>query len=257
MEKETFLKGVQDLDTKIKDYYLRVVRQIKQEKIFKGEYPENLKGPICDGIVSLDDYFKAPIRVLWLMKEAYEDGKNGGGGWSITEDLRYQRSTGKKRDSPGTFRPIIFLSHAILHGIKSYDHGFPKIEPLLPVLRQIAFVNLWKLPAGKTSSNKELNARPEESKDLVMQQLLVYKPDIVICGGTYDLILPQLKALNGTKVGDWHFRIGNTLIINTSHPASRRKGEKKVDQINIILKRIWEFKGDFCWGKFYPDRKGC
>ena len=45
--------------------------------------------PIKDGIYSAEKYLSAPLRLMWVLKEPYDEVDNGiagGGGWSIPTD---------------------------------------------------------------------------------------------------------------------------------------------------------------------------
>ena len=48
-----------------------------------------LHAPITDGVVNIECYLASSPRVLWILKEPWEDLKEGekGGGWSLTRDL--------------------------------------------------------------------------------------------------------------------------------------------------------------------------
>ncbi len=48
--------------------------------------------PIIDGIFNIEMYQKEPLRILWILKEPYDDD---GGGWSFPEELRKDISSFK------------------------------------------------------------------------------------------------------------------------------------------------------------------
>ncbi|MDP4282792.1 MAG: hypothetical protein Q8891_00065 [Bacteroidota bacterium] len=178
---------------------------------------------------------------MWLLKEPYCDKENGGGGWSMTDGLLI-RASGKKKDSSGTWHPIIYCSHGILNNYMKFKE-IPKIKnnsKVSLILKQIAFVNVQKLPAKTTTSDKSLKKSYEEHKEILLKQISIYRPDIIIGGGTLNMIKEDLeiKAENELEFG--HFFKGKQLFINTRHPAQRKI--KREEYINKVIARAESFK---------------
>src|SRR5580692_6095155 len=71
---------------------------------------------ILDGAINMDRYFHSPIRIAWLLKEAYDDEKGAGGGWSYTRlldnDTVYEDFF-RPHGSRVTWHPIIYASYGI------------------------------------------------------------------------------------------------------------------------------------------------
>jgi len=63
-------------------------KAIEIDEIVKSRYPYNQEldiSPICDGIINIEQYLKSKYKILWILKEPYDefdkDGKPCGGGW--------------------------------------------------------------------------------------------------------------------------------------------------------------------------------
>ena len=65
-----------------------IIQNLIQIKAKSRYNAENIK-PIYDGVCDLEGYLKSEIKVMWMLKEAYDDfdesGMPKGGGWEIYE----------------------------------------------------------------------------------------------------------------------------------------------------------------------------
>lgn len=209
----------------------------------KYETPQRLL--ITDGIVNLCEYYNSPIKIMWILKEPYCDKQNGGGGWSIIKDLNEERALGKKCDSQGTWHPIIYSSHGILNNFMNYEK-MPKLSDNLAlsiVLRQIAFINIQKLPAATRTNNTTLKRSYETNKEILLQQIKTYRPDIIIGGKTLHLFKQDLHITKNDELKYGHFAKDRQLFINTFHPAQTTisRGE----YVNKIIERVKDWKEVF------------
>ena len=56
------------------------------ELINETKESENRK-PLLDGPLNIEKYFNAKIKIVWLLKEGYEEKNGDGGGWNYSEDV--------------------------------------------------------------------------------------------------------------------------------------------------------------------------
>jgi len=229
---DQFKKEVDALDKKIKDDF-------KEKETPKRKLIE-------DGIVNLEEYYNSPIKIMWVLKEPYDDKENGGGGWSITKDLNDNRALGKKNDSPNTWHPIIYSTYGILNNFLKIEKmpQIPNNTSMSLVLRKIAFINIQKLPArpntNDASLKKAYSNNKEINKKLLLKQISIYRPDIVIGGKTLHLLKDDLQITNENELSFGHFTKEKKLFINTFHPNQRKIS--RADYVNKIITRAEEWK---------------
>ena len=220
---ETFSNEVKQLDTKIKNYYKK--------------HSVDGKKPIWDGIVNNEEYFKSPIKILWILKEPYS-----GGGRTMLEDLNSNRAEGNKKDSHTTWHPIIYVSHGILNNFEQYD-SMPKIQAdktICNALKKIAFINVQKTPATTRTNPTDISQAYDRHKKILIRQLEVYQPNIVIGANTLHLFVKDLKLTQENKFKH-HWTKQGTLFIKTYHPGQTvLKRDEYVNRIINVSKVWWE-----------------
>jgi hypothetical protein len=198
---------------------------------------------IEDGIVNLEEYYHAPVRVLWVLKEPYCDKNGGGGGWSMSHGLNTQRALGKDHGAWQTWHPITYATYGLLNGFVPFDnipdiHKDPKVWLSL---RKMAFINYQKLPAKVRTNEAELRKQvSEEERKLVVRQIQTYRPHIVIGGRTLHLLMKDLGITKDHDLAYGHFQRDGTLFLNTYHPAQTKQTmQHYVDKI-ILRAKQWQ-----------------
>ena len=123
--------------------------------------------PIYDGLYSAEMYWKSPLRIMWILKEPYDEfdkrtGKPEGGAWSITKDL-FHNPEDFARNKTGQM--VIYTSYGILNNLKWNKIDYIYDDPDIPrILQTIAFINLSKMPAYTTTRDSELWANMKIGK---------------------------------------------------------------------------------------------
>ena len=225
---DEFKKEISTLDSAIKKHFK------------KYETPQ--RQLITDGIVNIKEYYNSPIKIMWILKEPYCDKQNGGGGWSMTKGLNDERALGKKSDSQSTWHPITYSSYGILNNFMKYEK-IPKLSDnnsLNMVLRQIAFVNIQKLPAMTRTNDAALKHSYEINKEVLLQQIKTYRPDIIIGGKTLHLFKQDLAITKKDELKFGHFAKDKQLFINTFHPAQTKIS--RAEYVNKIIERAESWK---------------
>lgn len=181
--------------------------------------------PIYDGVyvpadspadaTHMERYLSGP-RVMWILKESWDETEDGisGGGWAVYHGF----------DDAGalkirTWKVMSYVLHGILTGTP-YDSMPEADAAMLALLKDVAYVNVSKMP-GDTSSNGTDMARAFTVwGDTLRAQIDAYAPQVVIFGGTFGLCqgLFDVKAPFGThgcQVSD------GRLLIDALHPNQR------------------------------------
>jgi hypothetical protein len=225
-EFQNLLKAI---DFKVKSHYKK--------------FEETGRTIINDGIVDPESYFNAPIKILWLLKEPYCDGKNGGGGWSMCHLLK-KIAAGKTKGSSNTWNPIIYASYGILNNFPNYE-DIPRIShdhKMPEILLQIGFINLQKLPAEPHTDSLRLKREFDDRNhfEIIKEQLDAYNPDIVIGGKTLHIIKDKLGVQADDELAFGHFKKNKTLFINTYHPAQTEITTAEYVNKIVLRARDWQ-----------------
>ena len=196
--------------------------------------------PVYDGVVDATLYSTAPSRILWILKEPWDQPDCSGGGWSITQDLLNQQSA--KMAKGHTFQPIIYVTYGIFNRVWS-RHDMPSISAapeMALLLRSIAFINAKKLPGLKRSNDRQILDSYHVSREVILQQINSYKPDYVFgCRPHMSASIADL-GVGFTDIRTHgkarYARIGSSLYFDVFHPAqSRISRARYIDDILHVV----------------------
>lgn len=204
--------------------------------------------PIYDGVVEAEAYLASKPKIMWILKEPYDDldaeGMPAGGGWTMFKDFGEGDTLAKAVNRNPALRNVTYASHAILNGIGSYAE-LPWItdEPAAyeRTIRRIAYCNIGKMPGRTTTSDARLWDLYRDWKNILFKQIDLYVPDVIIVCGTatlqcmnqdlqLDLSKPKQTVRRGGAVVDVHEWRGRR-IVWAPHPAARLAPEEWVDTV--------------------------
>ena len=204
---------------------------------------ENGRNPIRDGALNPEEYFKAPLKIMWLMKEPYDEKNGKSDGWSFECFRTNSYKDLLKGGSKGTWRPVAYISYAVINNLRCFeDMGGLELYPAIAdSLNKIAWVNINKLPSKNRTYtvHKDILQAYAKSKTLLNEQIELLNTDIIICGNTFSVV-KGFNSVHKGSVGEGHHRAsyhtceGKRIIIGAYHPA--RKNTKMY--VNNILKAI-------------------
>jgi hypothetical protein len=136
---------------------------------------------VYDGITNIDEYTKAPIKILWILKEGNEGEK---------QEERYHRDFHLDDHIvvyysrwKSTYKNIILTTYGILYNIP-YKH-IPSLSEDSTVngeymLNKIALINVNKNGGGGSSNRNVIEANYTKHKNILLQQIDGINPDIII-----------------------------------------------------------------------------
>ena len=229
---------------------LETAQAVLQDKVFRraeelGYDTEKIE-PIYDGVADAEAYLDAKPRLMWILKEPYDDwnddGTPCGGGWTFFRDVAKGKTLAQVVNGNPALRNVAYASHAILSDIASYAK-----EPWISdapteyerALRCIAFANVGKMPAGRTTSDERLFACYEQWKEILFEQIELYDPDILVFGNTLqcfapdiglDLSKPVRKIVRGGSTVNVHVWRGKR-VLWAPHPAAHVPPGEWVDSV--------------------------
>lgn len=229
---------------------LETAQAALQDKVFRRAeelgYDTGKIEPIYDGVADAAAYLDAKPRLMWILKEPYDDwdddGTPCGGGWTFFRDVAKGKTLAQVANGNPALRNVAYASRAILGGIGSYSE-LPWISDAPTeyerTLRSIAFANVGKMPAGRMTSDERLFACYEQWKDILFEQIEFYDPDILVFGNTLqcfapdmgiDLSAPVRKIVRGGSTVDIHVWRGKR-VLWAPHPAAHVPPEEWVDSV--------------------------
>jgi hypothetical protein len=196
---------------------------------FQKELTEEDRAPIYDGPVNAKRYWDAPIKIAWLLKEAYDEIDGKGGGWNysvlLDKDNLYEDFF-RPHASRATWHPIVYVSYGILKNFKLWDDmDYIRDDPkeMTSVIRDIAIVNVQKLPARNVAHTdfRDINKAFENHKHLLKRQLEILNPDIIIGASTLHLFNEIFEINDGAnhKESITYYFKDKKLFIDAYHPA--------------------------------------
>ncbi|MBR4864752.1 MAG: hypothetical protein IKU07_09265 [Oscillospiraceae bacterium] len=183
---------------------------------------------VTDGIVNEDAWKKASIRVLYLLKEV-----NGADDeWDERDYLaNYNNKDSYIKTHSPTIDVLIKWQFGIVDaGQSSWNEVEKEIlnkELQSDLLKQICLVNIKKTAGGGIVNWEQFDAYFANTcnHDFLRQQLCLYNPQVVICGGT----AWHLCQIKGWEYSNWkqtsrgirYFVNANTTYIDFCHPNNR------------------------------------
>ena len=204
--------------------------------------------PIWDGIANPEGYLRSRLKVAWVLKEAYDDfdenGDNYGGNFSLLECY----------DKPDAWRNkvwqrIAYVMYGFLHDLwwDNMDYIYDNHE-MINVIRDIAMINISKMPGKTVSSLYEIEAKYNTVwREVILKQLDIYAPDVIIFGNTFECFRrdPLGNRFQEAQLdrdisfdSNWgidYFRLGGQRLISAYHPG--RKDGSYVDGLISALQQ--------------------
>ncbi len=208
-------------------------KQIKQLNDLMNEWQQSIpkdESFSADGIVDLASWQQADKKILVLLKETNRYDKGG-----ITDLIRQV----VKKEIPTKEFWGAMTFHTVgkwLYGLENFKNGtYPKLSEAKKYRKQAllncAYMNLKKATGSSSTRYKELENATKRDAEYIKKEIEIINPDIVICGGTYNLvkkhIFPELE-----RVAPRIHKFNDTIFINSYHPAYRRiKGQVLYDMV--------------------------
>lgn len=181
---------------------------------------------IVDGIISSESWYLSRVKVLFILKEA-----NGYDGSNLAELIR--KAIVEKPKSKLWCRPTF---HNIGRWAFGLQQGGEKSADFKEAHRNrksallaSAFINLKKTTGGRRAT-VEVRQFAETHRERLREQILAVTPDVVVMGGTYDIIkacvFPELE-----KVSHRVHLLHGVPFINAFHPACTKVRKALYEQV--------------------------
>lgn len=201
---------------------------------------------VNDGIIDVEKYLEAPVKILWVLKEAHSTDDS-------ISDMREAIATLREGNTiaPGwgkTFKPIVYSIYGAFNDMNWLDipdiNGNPEV---LDCIKSTAYINVKKYAGGAQAIDKEVSNFYNEYSDLLNEQIDIINPDVIIFGGTMKYFNAESFLRYGNKTfndeSESHLQkylYGNKLLLSTLHPNNRSVTQQKY--CDSIIQVINEWK---------------
>lgn len=187
--------------------------------------------PIPDGVIDIAKYLNTKTKILWINKEV--NSLDDTDEWSLIDVLfNLQEKYKENKDWSNTFSPIVYTLYGIFNNTNW--ENTPNIKDnsdILNIIRNIAYINVKKLPGGPLANQKNL-LRYSRANDILKKQIILYSPDVIVCGGTFDIMDNIFDDIYGKKYDDMKqieiskknriFYDDKLIIFEAYHPGQRK-----------------------------------
>ncbi|MDE6695676.1 MAG: hypothetical protein K2K25_02240 [Muribaculaceae bacterium] len=176
---EISLDEVEKLDADQQELH----KKIKEIAIKNGLTAKGLQ-PVLDGVADIKGYQTSSPKIMWVLKGAYPASEGN-------DEYYIWDCWNMKEHNIPTWIPLI----KILYGLRHHLETSKRIElcdmkdvnqKMLDDFKKTAYINICKVPYDH--EDDDLNEQAELWRDIVKQQVKLYSPDVIIFGGTYDII---------------------------------------------------------------------
>ena len=213
---------IEELIQAQKDIQDRILLCAKENKLASNEIL-----PIYDGVCDVEKYLTSSPSIMWILKEPYDDftpeGKPTGGGWMIY-DAFDNNDAWKNR----TWQPMIYTSYGIINKQRwEKMHWIKDDRSMVNVLKQIAYINISKMPAHKISNDSVLSNLYSIWRPILLKQIEIYEPQIIIYGNAFKFFKKDLVEHNTEPLkridGVVHVYVkGNIKMFDAYHPNQKK-----------------------------------
>lgn len=201
---------------------------------------------VNDGIIDVEKYLEAPVKILWILKEVHSTDDS-------ISDMREAIATLREGNgiAPGwgkTFKPIVYSIYGVFNNMNWADipdvNGNPGV---LECIKSTAYINVKKYAGGAQALDREITGFYDKYSDLLNEQIDIINPDVIIFGGT-------MKYFNSDfflKYGEETFKdeslsyiqqygFGDKLLLSTLHPNNRSLTQE--EYCDSIIQAISQWK---------------
>lgn len=203
----------------------------------------NSSTPIIDGIVDFGQYQTCDLKILWILKEV--NSVDDIDEWDLRDAIsNLKTEKGIVKGWGSTFNPIVYTTYGILNNKERKEINNINSNPeIIDVLQKIAYVNIKKIPGGSVVKHLELEMAYDEQKEILKEQISLYNPNIIICGGTFEIIKDDLNYKKLDKKHNYPINIFQSqkrIIIDAYHPNNRTV--KQEIYCNSIINAVKDWK---------------
>lgn len=202
---------------------------------------------VRDGIFDEEIWKDEPLKITFVLKEANWRSEN--------VSLCRHILNGRSPTAWKTWNNIARWAKAILEG-GEYPRYLSE-EERNRLLRRVSFLNLKKVGGGRGARPREIRQAARDGAGYIREQLLLYKPDLIVCCGKWlaaDILAKealQNPALPPAfPVQDWECMDGGVFCYYTRFP-----GKERLTPVVSFCHPEWFTGGHGQWKIFFRQMK--
>lgn len=167
-----------------------------------------------------EDKVNDALKLIW--DDIDENGIPCGGGWDMSEVFE-KDDAWKNR----TWQPIIYASYGITNRCLWKDMDWIRDDTsMADVLKKIAYINVSKMPGYTKSDGKKIRSAYSNWRDILLEQIKMYEPQIIIFGYTFELFKNDLVGTDTEPIirdeGVIHvYEKDGVKLLDVYHPNQR------------------------------------
>ena len=180
---------------------------------------------IRDGILDVEKYKAAPVKILWILKEANSSDDEIGDMRPCLTSLHSKDDVNRIDPVWGkTWTPVAYSTYGIFEKMNWRD--IPDIksdaQEVLKHMPYIAHINVKKIAGESKADDKEMSMFFDQYKALIYEQIEIINPDVIIFGGTFHHF--ENYFIDRVKIQEWPpvYQSQDKLLIDTCHPNGLR-----------------------------------
>lgn len=176
---------------------------------------------VTDGAVDGAAYEASSLRVVLVLKDVNSEGV---GNWDLRHELRTNPMPATWCTVARWMWGIRRLQEDLAWDVVGYT---PDLQQRIDAVRSLCVVNLKKEPGAAVSDRGAVARYAREDADLLREQLALYAPDVVICGGVGELVREVTGAgpWRRTRRGVAHSASPTGgVLVSYYHPQARFDG---------------------------------
>ena len=203
--------------------------------------------PITDGVSDISGYLASDSKIMWILKEPWGNITPTGivrsfDDWSSFPDLFQNDDIWHDERM---WQVMIQVTYAI-HNKKKWTElkYIENNQEMIDELKKIAYINLSKMPGKKDSPANHLKECYPKWKDITLDQIKLYNPDIIIFGNTFDFFKEDLKITTTPKRTTsrrWYtnlYKENNRIYIDAYHPSRKGGEDGSHDYVTSIVNAV-------------------
>lgn len=179
---------------------------------------------VAGGVVDETEYLAAPCKMLVLLKEVNESDNRQHYDWSLVDLINDQIKTFKlnQKGYLEIWKRVGVLSLGLINEFNSYRLSTYIEDDIALGLSAIAVTNLKKSAGSGNSDHSAIKKYAERDKDLWIREIEIMGPDVIFCGGTFDIVqdILSFKIQKGPSGADYG-QYGETVFVDFAHPMYR------------------------------------
>lgn len=220
----------------------------KEEALFKKWPTPSGTKLVQDGAMDPERYLsREGPKILFVLKEVNDPD---GGGWHLREHVLSEQCRAKTWSNITRWKRVVDAWHAGTAVVGLWEERLEtlSVEDRRSELRDVAIVNLKKVPGGRSSHMPTIYMAARNDQALLKEQFDMLNPDVVVVCGPDPAHYPYLLESGKRKLWDhvipvvqairWPMNDRDRVVVYTWHPQARVNARHMAESLYRALERV-------------------